>query len=79
MVADTSFDGVVAYDGSFAYFEDQIAGAKGPFSQPGDSRSLIIDSSGAPVALLFAGDDSLTIANPIDLVLNRFGATVASR
>lgn len=30
-----------------------------------------------PVGLLFAGDDSQTIANPIQSVLNRFGATVA--
>ena len=29
-----------------------------------------------PVALLFAGSPNTTIANPIDLVLDRFGVTV---
>ncbi|MCG8467133.1 MAG: S1 family peptidase [Gemmatimonadetes bacterium] len=56
-------------------------------SQGGDSGSLIvahdIDRDGdsgpddrKPVALLFAGDRRLTIANPIDLVLDRFGVTI---
>ncbi len=56
-------------------------------SQGGDSGSLIVahdvDANGnsgpndrRPVALLFAGDQRLTIANPIDLVLDRFGVTV---
>ena len=79
-VVDTSFDGNVHYDGRVAYFEDQIvvAGDTGPFSEPGDSGSLVLDTSGPhPVGLLFAGDDSHTIANPIQFVLNRFGATVA--
>ncbi|MYD95612.1 MAG: hypothetical protein F4Y02_18445 [Chloroflexi bacterium] len=79
-VVDTSFDGDVYYDGNVAYFEDQIVvvGDSGPFSEPGDSGSLVLDTSGPhPVGLLFAGDDSQTIANPIQFVLNRFGATVA--
>jgi len=57
------------------------------FSAGGDSGSLIVaddvDSEGEagqndrrPVALLFAGDQVRTIANPIDLVLDRFGVTV---
>ena len=78
-VVDTSFDGVVRYDSGVAYFEDQIvvAAESGPFSERGDSGSLILDSPGThPVGLLFAGDDSQTIANPIQSVLNRFGATV---
>ena len=79
-VVDTSFDGNVHYDGGVAYFEDQIvvAGDAGPFSEPGDSGSLVLETTGPhPVGLLFAGDDSQTIANPIQFVLNRFGATVA--
>lgn len=79
-VVDVSFDGIVRYDAGIAYFEDQIAvvGDSGPFSERGDSGSLILNSPGAhPVGLLFAGDDSQTIANPIQSVLNRFGATVA--
>ena len=80
-VVDTSFDGNVHYDGRIAYFEDQVVvvGDPGPFSDRGDSGSLIIDSPGAhPVGLLFAGDDFQTLANPIQSVLNRFGATVAT-
>ena len=79
-VVDTSFDGIVRYADGVAYFEDQIvvAGDAGPFSERGDSGSLILDCPGAhPVGLLFAGDDSQTIINPIQSVLNRFGATVA--
>ncbi len=56
-------------------------------SQGGDSGSLVVahdvDEDGhagpddrRPVALLFAGDRRLTIANPIDLVLDRFGVTI---
>lgn len=63
-----------------AWFEDQIAiqgvGAA-PFSQPGDSGSLIVDAVDLePVALLFAGGSMLTFANPIDKVLNHYGVTV---
>ena len=45
-VVDISFDGEVAYNGRTAYFEDQvlIAGSDGPFSGPGDSGSLILDT-----------------------------------
>ena len=57
------------------------------FSAGGDSGSLIVardrDRDGnagpndrKPVALLFAGDGRLTIANPIDLVLDRFDMTI---
>ena len=57
------------------------------FSAGGDSGSLIVardrDRDGnagpddrRPVALLFAGDGRLTIANPIDLVLDRFDVTI---
>ncbi len=57
------------------------------FSKGGDSGSLIVardlDRDGnagpddrKPVALLFAGDGRLTIANPVDLVLDRFDVTI---
>ena len=54
----------------------------GGFSQGGDSGSLIVtyDPDNAnekkPVGLLFAGSSTHTIANPIDLVLDRFGVTI---
>jgi hypothetical protein len=41
-----------------------------PFSQGGDSGSLIMDMDGRPVALLFAGSDVITLANPIGLVMD---------
>ena len=48
-------------------------------SDGGDSGSLVVDIPGGhPVGLLFAGDSLHTLANPIELVLNRFGATVVA-
>jgi len=49
-----------------------------PFSDGGDSGSLIVtdDANKNPVALLFAGNPAKTIANPIDLVLQRFNVTI---
>lgn len=80
-VADSSFDGNVRYNGRVAYFEDQIAiiGESGPFSDDGDSGSLVLDNPGShAVGLLFAGDSSHTLANRIQSVLNRFGATIVT-
>lgn len=80
-VDDISFDVAVGLNGQFAYFEDQIAivGDDGPFSAPGDSGSLVLDNPGShPVGLLFAGDETYTLANPIRRVLNRFGATIVT-
>jgi hypothetical protein len=74
----------VAYDSGVARFVNQIViipiDVSRPFSGGGDSGSLIVVSKGKnslkPVGLLFAGDGYYTIANPIDLVLDRFGVTV---
>lgn len=63
-----------------ARFIGQIIIRPGSFSAGGDSGSLIVVQKGSnarkPVALLFAGSDTITIASPIDAVLNRFGVTV---
>ena len=60
-----------------ARFAGQISISPGPFSAPGDSGSLVVTQGGnEPVGLLFAGGDGLTIATPIDLVLQRFGVTI---
>ena len=60
-----------------ARFAGQISISPGPFSAPGDSGSLVVTQGGnQPVGLLFAGGDGLTIATPIDLVLQRFGVTI---
>src|SRR5438552_1104848 len=61
-----------------ARFVDQLIISPGGFSGGGDSGSLIVtdDANLNPVALLFAGSSTVTIANRIDLVLNRFGVSI---
>jgi hypothetical protein len=61
-----------------ANFVDQFIVTPGTFSGGGDSGSLIVsdDAGRNPVALLFAGSETETIANRIDLVLNYFGVTI---
>ena len=61
-----------------ATFVDQIVIEPGPFSGGGDSGSLIVtdDLNLNPVALLFAGSETQTIANRVDLVLNHFGVRI---
>lgn len=73
---------VVGYSHGYARFVNQIIIRPGPFSAGGDSGSLIVvDAKGTaddrkPVGLLFAGSSSVTVANPINAVLGRFGVTV---
>jgi hypothetical protein len=59
-----------------ALFTGQVYIQKGGFSDGGDSGSLIVSSTGNPVALLFAGSTNSTIGNPISSVLSRFGVTI---
>ena len=68
----------VRYSSGSARFVDQIMIEPGGFSAGGDSGSLIVtnDESCNPVGLLFAGSSTVTIANPIGPVLQRFGVTV---
>jgi len=71
----------VDYRTGTARFDGQIIITDGTFSTGGDSGSLIVSrgllaADRRPVALLFAGSSTNTIANPIDLVLDRFGVTV---
>jgi len=72
----------VNYRTGTARFEGQvIVTGDGMFSTGGDSGSLIVTkgllaADRRPVALLFAGSTTSTIANPIDLVLDRFGVAV---
>ncbi len=52
-------------------FPDEVTVGGEGFSAGGDSGALIVDGNTAqPVALLFAGDATTTIANPISDVLN---------
>jgi hypothetical protein len=71
---------LVNYDLGLIRFDNQIEieGAEaGPFSQGGDSGSLIVNAARQAVALLFAGGDvggsngqGLTYANPIAAVFD---------
>jgi hypothetical protein len=67
--------------GHIAYFQHQIMIEPGSFSAGGDSGSLIVtdDADCKPVGLLFAGSNTATYANPIDLVLGEFGVTIDGR
>ena len=80
VVEDISGDFLINYGRSEpVLFEDQIlVKSTSAFSKPGDSGSLIVDEETLkPVALLFAGNGSgITIANPINLVLNYYNVTV---
>lgn len=70
----------VTYPHGSALFEDQdlFKGTQKPFSQPGDSGSLILAAKSlSPVALLFAGGGDLTVASPIRFVVDRFGLSFA--
>jgi len=74
-------DVVVAYDIGNVSFDNQIeidGVGSGPFSDGGDSGSLIVDRGGYAVAQLFAGSDTggrsgrgLTYATPIQTVLDQ--------
>lgn len=76
----------VGYDSGTARFVNQIIITPGGFSAGGDSGSLIVvdDKRGKnegpddrkPVGLLFAGSNTVTIANPIDAVLGAFGVAI---
>jgi hypothetical protein len=71
----------VCYDqfcSQIARFVDQISIGTAGFSAGGDSGSLIVsnDPGRRPVALLFAGSETATLAGRIDLVLDRFGVSI---
>ena len=71
----------VNYRGGTARFTGQIVISGEGFSAGGDSGSLVVSkgilfADRRPVGLLFAGSPTSTVANPIDLVLERFGVTV---
>jgi len=65
-----------------ARFVGQIIITPGNFSAGGDSGSLVVKSdrnaneNNKPVGLLFAGGNTITVANPINAVLSAFGVTI---
>ena len=67
----------VSYNQGTATFVNQIYVTGTSFLQAGDSGSLLVTESGNyPVGLCFAGSDNAAFANPIQPVLQYFGATV---
>lgn len=70
----------VRYRQGTARFVNQVLIKPGGFSAGGDSGSLVVANGGKddnkPVGLVFAGSTVVSIANPIDPVLDRFGVTV---
>ena len=59
-------------------YTNQVVINSSTFSAGGDSGSLIVTNNAShnPVALLFAGSSTTTIANPINLVLTRLTAAL---
>jgi hypothetical protein len=56
-------------------FVGQVVISDSSFSGPGDAGSLIVTTANArPVAMVFAGDGTNTIANPIQDVINEFSS-----
>ncbi|MEZ6065560.1 MAG: hypothetical protein R3B90_07565 [Planctomycetaceae bacterium] len=67
-----TFNGPVYFTGQIAIVGDHMT-----FGQPGDSGSLIVTKEGNhPVGLLFAGSGLTVLANPIDLVIERFNIAI---
>jgi hypothetical protein len=72
----------VQYDQGVARFVGQIIITPGNFSAGGDSGSLVVKNdrkaseNNKPVGLLFAGSNTITVANPINAVLSAFGVSV---
>lgn len=58
----------VRYGDRVARFANQIMTT--PFSQPGDSGSLVMDYERKAVGLLFSGSDKITVVNPMMSVLS---------
>jgi hypothetical protein len=82
-IASVSTTVSIDYDGTcgdtapaFAsYFTGQVVINGGSFSSGGDSGSLVVDTATArPVALLYGGSPTDTVANPIQDVVTAFGA-----
>lgn len=82
LVTSINVTSIIIYNTGPRLFTGQIAielprKVKGTFSDSGDSGSLVVtDPGNSPVGLLFAGSDDVTLANPIQKVLNAFGVTI---
>ena len=66
----------VKYGDLVARFANQIMTT--PFSQQGDSGSLVLDFERRAVGLLFSGSPQITVLNPIDAVLSALDAELVT-
>ena len=61
-----------------AYFTNQVTISGGAFSAGGDSGSLVVDTgTSRAVGLLYGGNSTSTVANPIQDVITAFGGPAA--
>lgn len=69
-----TYDGEGSFDFRAAL---RIVGTDGPFSEPGDSGSLVLDDDGGVVGIVFAGDTNgaFSLANPVGALTGRLGIT----
>jgi len=67
----------IGYDFGNASFNQCVVTTA--MSKAGDSGSIIQDMDNKAVALLFAGSPKVTIANPIDLIVQQYGLTIFSQ
>ncbi|MCZ7356839.1 MAG: hypothetical protein O8C66_14240 [Candidatus Methanoperedens sp.] len=77
----TAVDATVSVDydgGRTGIFKDQIIVGQPGFSAGGDSGSLILDMEGYAVGKLFAGSDTITIANHIQKYLDLLNADLVT-
>lgn len=67
---------VIYSGGKTALFKNQIICTR--MSMAGDSGSLLLNNSNYAIGLLFAGSNSTTIFNPIDMVLKKLGVELVT-
>jgi hypothetical protein len=61
-----------------AYFTNQVTISGGTFSAGGDSGSLVVDTgTSRAIGLLYGGNSTSTVANPIQDVITAFGGAAA--
>ena len=75
VVTNIAFRAPIPFPGGYATFVDQIAVQQtldnvGPFSDHGDSGSGVLNDAHELVGLLFAGDNTKSLVNPIALVID---------
>ncbi len=81
IITDVSADTSFIFSGNEYFFEDvfRISGCGGNFSEGGDSGALVVDAlTNRPIGLIIGGAGTDTFASPIERLLERFDARMAS-